>query len=158
MAMEHITQWDSLENNGALSPDKSFKNISCNKKFDLALLLCRVCFFSSILNFHLRDIIYIPNAIPKVRDEGQTPKSSFCAKIHSKGITGITHHWFMSFSVSLTALRESTCLWKEMRLHTRCVPSLPRTRRSRRSRWWSPTWIQAPNTRPGQVRSSAPRI
>lgn len=49
------------------------------------------------------------------------------------------------------------CLWKETRSHTRCAPSLRRTRRSRLWRWWSLTWIQAPSTRPGQVRSSAHR-
>lgn len=66
--------------------------------------------------------------------------------------------WIYHFEcVSWTALRESMCLWKETRSRTRYAPSRPRTRRSRLSTWWSPTWIQAPSTRLGQVRSSAPR-
>lgn len=71
-----------------------------------------------------------------------------------------SHEWnALSEPVSapLTASRESTCLWKETRSHTRCVPSLLRTRRSRLWMWWSPTSTQAPSTRPGRVRSSAPR-
>lgn len=60
-------------------------------------------------------------------------------------------------SVLCAALKGSMCLWKGMRSHTRCVQSLPKTRRSRLWKWSSPTWTQAPSTRPGQVRSSAPR-
>lgn len=78
-------------------------------------------------------------------------------KLATQELIDLIAKWNHFFFVSPTASRVSTCLWKGTRSHTRYVPSPPRTRSSKLWMWWSPTWIQAPSTRPGLVRSSAPR-
>lgn len=58
---------------------------------------------------------------------------------------------------SVSALRGSTSRSRATRSRTKCAGFLPRTWRCRQWRWKSHISTQGRNTRPGPVRSSAPR-